>query len=1073
MKTKFSRFLTLLLAFVVQMTFAQQEQTVRGTITDENGLPLPGVNIIVKGTTTGVQSDFDGNYSIEAAQGDVLVFSFVGLETAEYTVANNDVIDVVLAPDAAQLEEVVVTALGISREKRSLGYATEEVAGAEVNTAKETNFINSLSGKVSGLNVKKSSTLGGSSNIIIRGYTSLTGNNQPLFVVDGVPISNQNTNAGGQSTGRGGYDYGNAAMDINPDDISSVNVLKGAAASALYGSRAANGVIIITTKKGAKNKGIGVTVSSGVTFSNYDPDTFVEYQKEYGAGYGAFYGSTGYFDDADVDGDGVLDLVVPFTEDASFGGRFDPNLMVFQWDAFYPESPNYLQATPWVAAENGPESIFRTGAAYNNSVALSGGTDLSTYRLGYTLYDQDGILPNSNIRRNTLDFTGTHDFTEKLTATVNATYTRTDGKGRYGTGYSGTNIFQSMRQWNQANVDFEAQKDAYFSTRRNITWNYTNALAGNFAPIYTDNPYWQLHENYQTDERDRLYGNFQLDYDFTEWFNLVGRVSMDSYTDLREERTNVGSNGVSGYNRYDGQYSEINYDLLANFDFDLTEDLSLAAILGATARRLDQRQMRASTTGGLVIPRLFALSNSQNLLVPPAEAVTELHTNGYFASASFGYKNFLFVDATGRIDESSSLPEDNNMYFYPSLSTSFVFSSLIDSNVISFGKIRANYAEVGNSAPPLSVFDTYDSPTNFITPLYSVPSTANNPELKNETTISYEVGLEMEFFDRRLGFDVAAYKTNSVDQLMPVTITSATGYSGRWVNAGEIENKGLEVSLHASPIKTEDFEWRINGNWYKNESEVISLFGDQQNLQMASLQGGVTINATVGEPYGTIWGTNFTYLEDGSGPVINQTNGRFVRDNTPQVIGDINPDWNAGVSNTLSYKNLAFSFLVDFQKGGDVFSLDTWYSYATGVPAVTAGLNELGNPVRDPISEGGGLLLEGVTPEGGENQVRTQMENYANAIGYGYAPNAYHVYDASFVKLREVTLTYSLPKTFVDNLPFTDISMSVIGRNLWIIDKNIPYSDPEAGLSSGNIQGYQSGAIPSTKDYGFNVRLQF
>jgi TonB-linked SusC/RagA family outer membrane protein len=1072
MKTKLSGMLTLLLALVVQITFAQQDLTVSGTVTDGNGMPLPGVNVLVKGTTKGVQTDFDGNYSLEVSQGEVLVFSYLGMQTVEYPVTNVDTIDVILKPDAAQLEEVVVTALGISREKRSLGYATEEVSGAEVNTAKEGNFINSLSGKVSGLDIKKSSTLGGSSNVIIRGYTSLTGNNQPLFVVDGVPISNENSNTSDQTRGRGGYDYGNAAMDINPDDVESVNVLKGAAASALYGSRAANGVIIITTKSGQKNDDIGVTISSGVTFSEMDDDTFVEYQKEYGAGYGRYY-ETGYFDSWDVDGDGTDDLVVPFTEDASFGGRFDPSLMVFQWDALYPESPNYLQATPWTAAENGPESIFRTGVSYNHSISLDGGTDRSTYRLGYTLYDQEGILPNSNIKRNTVDVKATHDFTEKLTAGVTATYTNTDGKGRYGTGYSGTNIFQSMRQWNQANVDFEAQKDAYFSTGRNITWNYANAEGGNLSPIYTDNPYWQLYENYQTDVRDRLYGNFNINYEFTDWFTATGRVSIDTYNDLREERRNVGSNGVSHYRRYDASYTELNYDLLLNFDYDLSEDLNLSGLLGATARRQTFRQMRASTTGGLVIPDLFALSNSQNLLEPPSESFEELHTNGYFASASFGYKNLLFLDATARVDESSSLPEDDNSYFYPSVSTSVVFSEFFNNDWLSFGKLRANYAEVGNYAPPLSVQNVYDNPTNFRTPLYSVSSTANNPDLKNETTTSWEVGLEMEFFNRRVGFDVAAYQSNSQDQLMPVTITAATGYTSRWVNAGEIENKGFEASLHISPIRTDDFEWRINGNWFTNESEVISLYGDNQNLELASLQGGISINATVGEPYGTIWGTNYTYLEDGSGPVINPNNGRFVVDGTPQPIGDINPDWKAGISNTFSYKDIAFSFLIDIQEGGSVFSLDTWYGYATGVPANTVGTNDLGNPMRDPISQGGGIVLEGVNPDGTPNTTRTNMNSYANAIGYGYAPNAFHVYDASYVKLREATLSYSLPNSIADKISMSDITLSAVGRNLWIIDKNIPYSDPEAGLSSGNIQGYQSGAIPTAREYGFNVRLQF
>lgn len=1073
MRLNRSGLLTLLLALVVQISFAQEQMTVTGTITDDTGLPLPGVSVVVQGTTQGVQTGFEGDYSIDVRQGQVLVFSYLGMTSLEYTVGTNTTIDAVMQPDAAQLDEVVVTALGITREKRSLGYATEEVGGEEVNTAKEGNFINSLSGKVAGLDVKKSSTLGGSSNIIIRGYTSLTGNNQPLFVVDGVPISNENTNSSSQARGGGGYDYGNSAMDVNPDDIASINVLKGAAASALYGSRAANGVIIITTKSGRKNESIGVTISSGVTFAEYDPDTFTKYQREYGAGYGPTWESDdGYFNVADINGDGVNDLVVPFVDDASYGARFDPNLMVYQWDAFYPESPNYLSPTPWVAAENGPASMFQTGVTYNHSISLDGGTDRSTYRAGYTLYDQEGILPNSRVKRNTVTFKGTHDFTDRLTAGVSGTYTNTDGRGRYGTGYSGTNIFQSMRQWNQSNVDFEQQREAYFATGRNITWNYADAIGGNLMPIYTDNPYWQLYENYQSDERHRVYGNFNLNYQFTQWLDAVGRVSMDSYNDLREERRNVGSNGVPHYQRYDANYTEINYDLMLNFNFNFTEDLNFTGVLGATARRLDFRQMRSSTTGGLVIPGLYALSNSVNLLTPPTESVMELHTNGYFASASFGYRNMLYLDLTGRVDEASSLPEEDNTYFYPSASTSFVFSELIDGDWLTFGKFSANYAEVGNYAPALSVNNTYFSQTNFTTPLYSVNSTANNPDLKSETTKSWELGLELDFVSNRFGVNASVYQSNSVDQLMPVTVTAATGYSSQWVNAGEIENRGIELGAHLTPVQTDDFQWNINANWYKNESEVVSLYGDNQNLEIASMQGGMSVNATVGQPYGMLWGTNFTFDDNGN-RIINPDNGRFVVDGTPQPLGKMTPDWKAGINNQFSYKNLSLSFLIDIQEGGNVFSLDTWYGYATGVPANTVGTNDLGNPMRNTLSEGGGIILEGVNPDGSQNTTRTDMSTYAHALGYGYAPNAYHVYDASFVKLREVTLSYSLPNQFIDRIGLTDVTLSAVGRNLWIIDKNVPYADPEAGLSSGNVQGYQSGAIPTAKEYGLNVRLQF
>ncbi|MCL6218336.1 SusC/RagA family TonB-linked outer membrane protein [Zunongwangia pacifica] len=1070
MKVKLCSILTLLLVLVAQISFAQ-EKTVTGNVTDGDGIPLPGVTVLVKDTNNGTQTDFDGNYSIQVSTGDVLEFSFIGLQTVRYTVENNNTIDVVMEPDESQLEEVVVTALGISREKKSLAYATQEVSGDQVNTAKEANFINSLSGKVAGLDVKKSSSLGGSSNIILRGYTSLTGNNQPLFVVDGVPISNQNTNASGQASGGGGYDYGNAAMDINPDDVASINVLKGAAASALYGSRAANGAIIITTKTGKRNKGIGVTINSGVTFSNYDKSTFTKYQKEYGSGYGAYYGETGYFDDADIDGDGTPDLVVPTYEDASFGGRFDPNLLVYQWDAFYPESENYLQATPWTASKNDPGSIFRTGAAINNSVSVSGGTEKSSFRTSFTQFEQEGILPNSKIKRKTVDFNGKHDLTDRLTVGINGTYTKTNGKGRYGTGYDSRNILQSMRQWNQNNVDFKQQKEAYFSTGRNVTWNMADPINGNVKPKYTDNPYWTLYENYETDVRDRFFGNANINYEVADWFNITARASMDNYTDLREERINVGSNGVSEYSRYDGHYREMNYDLLLNFNHDLTEDIDFTGILGATRRSVKERRLRSKTEGGLVVPGEYALRNSVNLLVPPSEYAYELIADGYFANVSFGFRDFLFLEATGRIDRSSTLPEDDNTYFYPSINGGFVFSELFDSNFINFGKLRANYAEVGNYAPPLAVYDVYDSPVSFSSPLRSVQRVKNNPNLKSETQKSYEIGLEMNFFNKRAGFDIAAYKTNTVDQIVNSTISGATGYTSQYINAGEIENKGLEVSAFVSPIKTEDFEWRLDVNWFTNENTVKSLNGDNQNLVLASLQGGITINGTVGESYGSIWGTNYTYLNGEK--LINAENGRYVVDNTPQPIGDINPDWKGGINNTLKYKNLALSFLVDIQQGGDVFSLDTWYGYATGVTENTAGLNELGNPVRDPVSEGGGILLSGVNQDGSPNETRASMTSYANALGYYYAPNAAHVYDASYVKLREVTLSYSLPKDWIENVSLTGVTFSAVGRNLWIIHKNTPYADPEAGLSSGNVQGYQSGAYPSVREYGLNVRLQF
>lgn len=1090
MRTKLNVILTLFLAFVVHLSYAQ-EKTITGNVTDQDGLPLPGVNIVVQSTTVGTQTDFDGNYTIEASVGQNLVFSYLGYSSATRSVGASNTINVQMQEDAEALEEVVVTALGIKREKQALGYATTEVKGDQVNTAKETNFMNSLSGKVAGLDIKKSSSLGGSSNIVLRGYTSVTGNNQPLFVVDGTPISNVNNStyaaddseASGQTTGRGGYDYGNAAMDINPEDIESVNVLKGAAASNLYGSRAANGVIIITTKTGTRNKGLGITVNSGVTMAKYDKDTFPTYQNEYGAGYGPYYsGPGGHFFEQDIDGDGIDDLTTVFTEDASFGAAFDPNLLVYQWDAFYPESPNYLTATPWIAGKHGPEQVFNTGVSLNNSISISSGTETGAFRLGYTNLDQTGIVPNSRIQRNTVDFNGSQDLSEKLTVGVKATFTKTDGRGRYGTGYDGNNLMQSFRQWHERNVDFQAQEAAYFATRRNVTWNYGGdpLTQEGLVPIFFDNPYWVLYENYETDTRNRLFGNVNLTYEMTDWLSITGRTSVDTYSELQEERHAIGSTPgstpanlsyPSRYQRYNRDFTELNYDLLLNYDFDLTEKLSLDGVLGATARQQSVEWIRAATSGGLVVPKLYSLSNSQNLLSPPVEYAGKLKQYGFFGNASFGYGGFIYLDLSGRYDISSTLPDDSNGFFYPAISTSFVFSKLLNADWLSFAKIRANYAEVGNSTVPQRVYDSYFSPTNFTVPLFSVSGQANNRNLVNELSKSFEVGLEASFANKRAGFDVSYYKTNTTDQIFPVQVSRATGNSSKVVNSGDIENRGIEAAVFVSPVKNDNFEWTVNATWAKNTSEVISLFDGVDNVQLTSNQGGVTINATIGQPYGSIWGSNFTFL-DGQ-RVINPDTGRYVVDATPQPIGDFNPEWKGGVSNMLRYKNLSFSFLIDVQKGGDVFSLDTWYGFATGVYDITAGLNELGNPKRDPVADGGGILLEGVNPDGSPNTTRADASTYANPLGYVRAPNALHVYDASYVKLREVTLSYKLPDNMLRNLPINNITFSLTGRNLWIIDKNMPYSDPEAGLSAGNYQGYQSSPYPSTKEYGFNVRFDF
>lgn len=1057
-------------------------------VTDTDSEPLIGASVLVKGTSSGTVTDIDGKFSLKVPEGsDMLTVTYTGYDTKNVTVVGA-VVNIVLSEGVA-LDEIVVTALGISRDKRSLGYSTQSVDGSELTKTKTGNFVNNLSGKVSGVQVKTNNNFGGSTNVVIRGTTSLNGENQALFVVDGIPINNANTNTSGQKGGSTGYDYGNPASDINPDDIETVNVLKGAAATALYGSRGANGVILITTKKGSKNKGLGVSISSSLTVGMIDKSTFIEYQDEYGAGYGAYYGETGYFDDVDVDGDGVTDLVVPTYDDASYGARFEGQ-NVYQWDSFVPESSNFGKAYPYQAAASTPVDFFETAMTLSNSVALSGGNDKGAFRIGYTNYNTTGVMPNSEITKNTVNFSSSYELSDKLTASFNGSYINQGAVGRNSTGYS-DNLMSQFRQWWQVNVDMNSLEQLYNETGRNVTWNAVNPAGGNFAPQYWDNPYWTRYQNFQTDDRNRFIGSASLNYELTDWLSVMGRFSLDNFSDLREERRAVSSVGApfgrqrntenSGYQRYELAYQETNVDVILTADRDLSDMIGLKAFVGTNLRRNLEDRTLNSTSGGLKVPGLYSLGNSSNALPLPFESYWDSRVYGYFASASLDYDDLIYLDGTFRSDVSSTLPIENNTYNYGSVSTGFVFSKLINSDVINFSKLRLSYAIVGNAPGPGNVKTTYSTLDNFgAAALYSVAGTQNNLNLKPEKSASIEAGLEMNFYDNRFGFDLSVYKTNTTEQIFDVSTSRATGNSNKFLNSGEIENKGLEASINAAIVKTDNFQWRTSLNYTANRNTVISLFDDGtgnpvQNFQLASYQGGISVNATVGEPYGTIRGTGFM-LNDNGDRVVNES-GYYIAV-ADQVIGNVNPDFLAGLSNTISYKTLSLSFLLDMQKGGSVYSLDQHYGQGTGLPAYTIGNNDLGNPIRDPLTDdatSGGVLLDGVDEAGNENTTRVRADYFGGAFYWGNAsrnPAELTVYDASFVKLREVALTIGIPSSVFNN-KVKGASFSLIGRNLWIIHKNLPNADPESGLSAGNAQGYISGAYPTVKTIGVELKFNF
>jgi len=1066
-------FVLSLLLFAGFSYLQAQGVQVTGTVTSaEDGAALPGVSVVVQGTTIGAVTDFEGNYSITVPnESATLMFSFVGMLTQQVPLEGRTNVNVVLEPTTLALDEVVVTALGVSREAKSLGYAVQEVSGDEVSNAVESNFASSLSGKIAGVQIKQPNTMGGSANMIIRGSTSITGSNQPLFVIDGVEISNHNY-SGDTEDGWGGYDYGNISQDLNPNDIESISVLKGAAASALYGSRAANGVILVTTKKGSGRKGIGVSVSSNLMVGKVDPATMPRHQYEYGAGYGD------YWEEADLDGDGTLDWIVPTYDDASFGHKFDPNLMAIHWWALDPAADNYAQKAPWMppAEDDRYQSFFETSTRWVNSVAFDGANRDGQFRLSYTNFDEKGIMPNSELKKHTVSFNGSYNFTKKLTVSSNVTYVHQDGLGRYGTGYSDLNPMQSFTQWFQTNVGMEQLKEYESPTGLHRTWNYS--YYDDLRPAYFDNPYWTRYKNYEDDFRDRMIGYMLADYAFTDWLTLTFRTSVDTYHDVQNERVAIGSIGTSDFTTVNRTLLRNINNLMLKFNKDVGE-VSLNGLVGAEYRHTRETRITGSTVGGLVVPELYTVANS----VSPVEVTEYLGLaaqQSLYGNLSVGYGGFAYIEGTARVDQNSTLPEGNNTYFYPSVAASLLLhemGGLQDLTWMDYLKLRANYAQVGAATDFYRVFTTYDQGTNWGNlSLFSVPGTLQNPDLKPESTNSIEVGLEAYFFQRRVGLDLALYKTNSFDQIFDVPVSRATGYSRMYVNGGEMENKGLEVALYLTPVRSNNFTWDMNLNWFANRNTVISLAEGVKNLQIWS-QWGVSISAAEGEPYGSMKGTDYVYT-DGKitvwGPETSRPGRLFVGDNSLAVIGNIQPDWNMGIGNRFSFKGVSLYALIDIQKGGDIYSHSVKYGQATGVYEVTAGLNPKGNPKRDPVADGGGMIFEdAVYEDGSPNESYLYANQWGGYWYYGWSPEARYVFDASYVKLREISLSYSLPASILGDTFIRGVDLSLVGRNLWIIHKNAPTFDPEFAFTSGNQQGIENSSYPTVRTVGVNVKLNF
>ncbi len=1075
--------LTAVFAFASSELWAQ-ERTVSGRVTSvEDGSGLPGVNVVVKGTTVGTVTDIDGKYSLTVPAGNgTLVFTFIGLTTQEIEIGDRSSIDVPMSQDAKQLNEVVVTALGISREKESIGYAVTQVGGEDLSQVNQTNVVNSLSGRVAGVQVTGASgNMGGSSRVTIRGINSITGNNSPLFVVDGIIINNSDYNSVNTARGAGGYDYGNLAQDINPEDIASVSVLKGPNAAALYGSRGANGVIMITTKKGSR-KGLGVKINSGVSFDKI----FIlpKYQRLYGGGIAVPDADGGVQGFTQQNINGTDYLLVDYATDESWGPRY-AGQQVLHWNSFDSwDTQNYLKPREWKAPDNDVRSFFNTGVTVTNNVELTGGDENSGFRLSYTRMDLKGYMPNSKLDRNTINFSGNTKLGKVVEAFTNFNYVKNEATGRPSTGYDDNNIMQKFNQWGQRQLDMEELKAYKNPDGSQRTWNRVSW--DDATPNYSDNPYWTRYENYQNDTRNRFYGNVGAQVTLANWLKVKTTVNADYYNLREMERVAIGSQAQPKY--YEGlrEFLETNAEVLFLFNKKIGQDFDLVGNLGGN--RMDQHYSSnlAQTQGGLVLPNFYNLSNAVS-----GVAVTDYdrrkRINSLYGSFNIGYKNTLYLELMGRNDWSSALTpptggaNSDNSYFYPAVNTSFVFTNMPALNSIGWlneGKIRAGWAKVGNDTDAYNNNLIYKADLNDDgypytfggIPLYGVSNTKNNPDLQPEDITSFEVGTQLGFFDNRVGLDFTYYTKKSTNLILPLQVSGATGVSFVYVNSAEMTNKGFEVMLTGTPVRMENgLQWDIAINWAKNENEITQLYEDLQTYSLTNAPFSVTLNAMVGESYGSIRGTDFLYDSEGN-KVVN-ANGRY-RASAIKTIGNILPDWTGGITNTLRFKGIELSALIDIRHGGEFFSTTHMWGTYSGILERTAA-----NNIREDgiVVDGAVVQLVNGNPVVNEDgTVQTSGPNTTSISAVRWAADHYsgpakqNVFDASYVKLREVRLGYTIPSRFTG--PIKNVRVSAYGRNLAIWGSDATdFADPENTTSSGNVQGIEGGALPSLRTYGFNV----
>ena len=1063
-------------------TITPEANRVHGIVTDVNGKPLVGVSITIKGETIGTSTDKSGNYSIMVPDAATLVFTYIGYTKKEIPVDGRSEINVVMDETASSLNEVVVTALGIVQKKVSLGYATQQVEGGTLNEARDNNFVNSLSGRVAGLDIISGNGVGSSARITIRGESSLNYfKNQPLVIIDGVPVSNDPVSNDGGDTNP---DYGSSIGELNPADIESVNVLKGAAASALYGSRAANGALVITTKSGKGVKGMGVTLTSGYTIEN--PLRLPKFQNSFGGGTdGQYQGSNFGYSNNGLYPDGINE-----DWDESWGPALNGQLIA-QFDSPTKNGfrggdvnlPNRgdIIPTPFIPHPNNMKDFFVTGHTRFNSVALAGSNKVANYRFSYTNNDELGIVPNNNLTRNSFNFNAGYKLTDRFTAQTIANYTKTNSSSRPDLGYGhGTPMYEYV--WFDRNVDINSLRNYWqpgLEGLQQFSQDYGNGH---------DNPFFVAYQNTSGQNKDQLYGNVKLTYKILDNLTLTGRAGTDYFNDFRPRRRAMSSsNSPQGfYQETTLTYQESNYDFLLNYQKEI-KDFHFDVSGGGNIMER-KRGSQQATAGELVIPNLYTLNNS-NVPVQNTEYNEQRRTNSLYAFIQGDYQGKVYVNITGRNDWSSTLPASNNSYFYPSINTSILLNKIFTmSPKIELLKLRLAYAQAGNDADPYSILTPYNyQPLWDGIPSLAESSQLNNANLKPEKSSSTEIGAEVSAFHGRLGLDVTAYSTNSRNQILPLPTPVSSGYRGRVINAGEISNKGIEIQLNAVPIRTKSgFEWNMMVNFARNISKVVSLAPGVNAIVQEAPGEDASIQARVGERMGALYGPGFVRVPDGplKGMPIIGSNGRAQITTTSIYLGNINPDWTAGITNRFSFKGFYLESLFGINHGGVLVS--RFINKATGAGQLieTAGarLKHAPDDVynKDYYRDGGVLQSDGSYAR----NLQIFDGSYSKGL-IGTGPRDFYkryydhnseqqLVDRSFVKLREVEIGYHFPKRMYEHLPIQSIAFSLVGRNLVLWTKNDQF-DPETAASTGQglVGGFENLSLPTTRSFGANLNIIF